>query len=238
MCIQTNLVKVIIMKHVFLWIMGCLFCSVVNAQEQRLFDEYLRKVGDKAEMFVGKMEPGYASTVYINHPYWSSEEFLVGEVNYQGLLYRNVLLRYDALLKQLVVKTPEKQSNVYIPMHAVEGFSIGGIVYAKHGEEFMAVLYDGSLIGLLEQIHVKMKENTNHAMLQYEFQRSVNYYIWSDGKMYEVNGMRSVLKLYPELEKELKRFAKMNHLNFKENRQYSLTSMVKYTDKLLAKSLK
>ena len=238
MCIQTNLVKVIIMKHVFLWIMGCLFCSVVNAQEQRLFDEYLRKVGDKAEMFVGKMETGYASTVFINHPYWLSEEFLVGEVNYKGLLYRNVLLRYDAFLKQLVVKTPEKQSNVYIPMHAVEGFSIGGIVYAKYGEEFMAVLYDGSRIGLLEQIQVKMKENTNHAMLQYDFKRSVNYYIWSDGMMYEVNGMLSVLKLYPELEKELKRFAKMNHLNFKENRQYSLISMVKYADELLAKSLK
>jgi hypothetical protein len=189
-------------------------------------------------MFVGKMEPGYASTVYINHPYWSSEDFLVGEVNYKGLLYRNVLLRYDAFLKQLVVKTPEKQSNVYIPMHAVEGFSIGRIVYAKYGEEFMAVLYDGSRIGLLEQIQVKMKENTNHAMLQYEFQRSVNYYIWSDGKMYEVNGMRSVLKLYPDLEKELKRFVKMNHLNFKENRQYSLISMVKYADELLAKSLK
>jgi hypothetical protein len=56
--------------------------------------------------------------------------------------------------------------------------------------------------------------------------------------MYEVNGMRSVLKLYPELEKELKRFVKMNHLNFKENRQYSLISMVKYADELLAKSLK
>ena len=226
------------MKHIFLWMMGCLFCGVVKAQEQRLFDEYLRKVGDRAEMFVGKMEPGYASTVFINHPYWSSEEFLVGEVRYKGLLYKNVLLRYDAFLKQLVVKTPEKQSNVYIPMHAVEGFTVGGMVYKVFDGEFMAVLYEGSRIGLLEQMHIKTKENMNHANLQYEFKRKVNYFIWSDGRLCEVNSMRSVLKLYPGLEKELKRFAKMNHLNFKENRQYSLTSMVKYADELLAKSLK
>ena len=226
------------MKHIFLWMLGCLFCGVVNAQEQRLFDEYLREAGDRAEMFVGKMETGYASTVFINHPYWLSDEFLVGEVRYKGMLYKNVLLRYDAFLNQLVVKTPEKQANVYIPMHAVEGFSIGGLVYAKHDDEFMAVHYDGSHMELLEQMRVKMKENMNHENLQYEFKRNVNYYLLNDGRMYEVTNMRSVLKLYPGLEKELKRFSKMNNVNFKENRQSSLVSLVKYADELLSKSLK
>ena len=226
------------MKHIFLWMLGCLFCGVVNAQEQRLFDEYLREAGDRAEMFVGKMETGYASTVFINHPYWLSDEFLVGEVRYKGMLYKNVLLRYDAFLNQLVVKTPEKQANVYIPMHAVEGFSIGGLVYAKHDDEFMAVHYDGSHMELLEQMRVKMKENMNHENLQYEFKRNVNYYLLDDGRMYEVTNMRSVLKLYPGLEKELKRFSRMNNLNFKENRQSSLVSLVKYADELLSKSLK
>lgn len=226
------------MKHIFLSIMGCLFCGLVSAQEQRLFDEYLREVGDRAEMFVGKMEPGYAAAVFINHPYWLSEEFLVGEVRYKGLLYKNVLLRYDAFLKQLVVKTPEKQSNVNIPMSVVEGFTIGGTVYEEHDGEFMAILYKGSRVGLLEQMHIKLNENMNHTNLQYEFRRNVNYYLLSDGRMFEVNNMRSVLKHYPGLEKELKLFAKMNKLNFKENRQYSLISMVKYADELLAKSLK
>lgn len=226
------------MKHIFLWMLGCLFCGVVNAQEQRLFDEYLREAGDRAEMFVGKMETGYASTVFINHPYWLSDEFLVGEVRYKGMLYKNVLLRYDAFLNQLVVKTPEKQANVYIPMHAVEGFTIGGLVYAKHDGEFMAVHYDGSHMELLEQMRVKMKEDMNHENLQYEFKRNVNYYLLNDGRMYEVTNLRSVLKLYPGLEKELKRFSRMNNLNFKENRQSSLVSLVKYADELLSKSLK
>ena len=101
------------MKHIFLWMLGCLFCGVVNAQEHRRFDEFLREAGDRAEMFVGKMVTGYASTVFINHPYWLSDEFLVGEVRYKGMLYKNVLLRYDAFLNQLVVKTPEMQANVY-----------------------------------------------------------------------------------------------------------------------------
>jgi hypothetical protein len=102
----------------------------------------------------------------------------------------------------------------------------------------MAVHYDGSHMELLEQMRVKMKENMNHENLQYEFKRNVIYYLLNDGRMYEVTNMRSVLKLYPGLEKELKRFSRMNNLNFKENRQSSLVSLVKYADELLSKSLK
>ena len=118
--------------------------GTVKAQHQDLFDEYLREAGDRSELFIGKMEPGYSSIAYKNHPYWFGEDFLVGEVKYKGLLYRNVLLRYDAFLKQLVVKTPVKQSNVNVPMDFVETFTIEETSYITHDGEFMAVLYDGS----------------------------------------------------------------------------------------------
>ena len=225
--------KRMLMKRIFLLLIGCLWYAVVNAQEQRLFDEYLQETGDQAEIFIGKMEPGYTSTVYVNHPYWQSEEFFIGEVKYKGLLYRNVLLRYDAFLKQLVVKTPVKQSNVYVPIHWVEEFAIGGTVFDIHEGEFMALLYKGSRVELLERMRVSMKENMNHARVQYEFKRKESYFVLCEDRMCEVNSMRSVLKLYPELEKELKRFAKMNKLNFREHRKASLVAMVKYADELL-----
>ena len=102
----------------------------------------------------------------------------------------------------------------------------------------MAVLYDGSQIDMLEQMRVSLKENMNHDKLQYEFRRKATYYLLSDGRMCEINNMRSVLKLYPGFEKELKRFAKVNNLDFRESRLYSLTMLVKHVDELLAKSLK
>ena len=57
------------MKKTLLLIVGCLMCGKMHAQHQQLFDEYRRKAGDQAEMFVGKVEPGYPPTVYNNHPY-------------------------------------------------------------------------------------------------------------------------------------------------------------------------
>ena len=91
---------------------------------------------------------------------------------------------------------------------------------------------------MVEQMRVSLKENMNHDKLQYEFKRKATYYLLSDGRMHEISNMRSVLKLYPGFEKELKRFAKVNNLDFREARLYSLISMVKYAGELLAKSLK
>ena len=63
------------MKKTLLLIVGCLMCGKMHAQHQQLFDEYRRKAGDQAEMFVGKVEPGYPSTIYSAHPYWLFDEF-------------------------------------------------------------------------------------------------------------------------------------------------------------------
>ena len=141
------------MKRMFLLAIGCLVCIGLKAQRQQLFDEYRREAGDQAEMFVGKAESGYPSTIYMNHPYWLFDEFSSGNVVYNGLSYKNVSLRYDAYLKQLVVNTPVKHSNVYVPMDRVEKFTLGDTEYARRNGEFMAILYSSPRMELVEQVH-------------------------------------------------------------------------------------
>ena len=146
------------MKKTLLLIVGCLMCGKMHAQHQQLFDEYRRKAGDQAEMFVGKVEPGYPPTVYYNHPYWMFDEFFPGEVVFKGRLYRNVPVRYDAYLKCLVVNTPVKRSNVYVPMHSVEKFVLGGTEFSRRNGEIMAILFSNSRMELVEQVNIILKE--------------------------------------------------------------------------------
>lgn len=222
-------------KHILLLIAVCFCCGTVKAQQQELFDEYLREAGDRAEMFIGKIERGYPTTIYVNHPYWLFEDFLTGNVTYNGKLYRNMLMRFDAYQQQLVVKTPVKQSNVCVTMHLVERFTMEGTEYARRNGEFMAILVNTPRMELVEQVNVSLKEEIMETQkVRNEFKRKVKYYVLRDGRMYEVDKMKSVVKLFPEWKKELKHFAKMYNLNFKEHRQSSLMSMVKYADELLA----
>lgn len=219
------------MKRIFLLAIGCLICGVMKAQHQQIFDEFRQEVGDQAEMFAGKVEPGYPSTVYINHPYWLTDNFSQGDVVFRGLTYRNVSVRYDAYLKQLVVKTPVKRQNVSVPMDLVEKFTLGGIHYERRKGEFMAILYSSPRIELVQQMNVMMREKlVDNVKVQYEFKPTMKYCLYRDGQVYEVTNLKSVSKLYPHLKKELKQFAKKYHLDFKENRQLSLGTLVKYAD--------
>lgn len=219
------------MKRIFLLAIGCLICGVMKAQHQQIFDEFRQEVGDQAEMFAGKVEPGYPSTVYINHPYWLTDNFSQGDVVFRGLIYRDVSVRYDAYLKQLVVNTPVKRQNVSVPMDLVEKFTLGGIRYERRKGEFMAILYSSPRIELVQQMNVMMREKlVDNVKVQYEFKPTMKYCLYRDGQVYEVTNLKSVSKLYPHLKKELKQFAKKYHLDFKENRQLSLGTLVKYAD--------
>lgn len=223
------------MKRIYLMIVGCLLVGSMKAQQhQKLFDEFRREAGDQAEMFVGKVERGYPPTVYVNHPYWLFDDFFPGDVMFDGRLYRGVPLRYDAYLQQLVVNTPVKRSNVCVPMNRVEKFVLGGTEYARRNGEFMAILVSTPRMELVEQVRVTMKEDfVDNAKVQYEFKRQVKYFVLRGGQVHEVDKLKSVMKLFPGLKKELKRFAKMHYLEFKEHRQSSLITVIKYADELL-----
>ena len=164
------------MKYVFLLLLGCLACGSLKAQHQEVFDEFRLEAGDQADMFAGKVEPGYPPTIYLNHPYWAFGEFSKGTVVFDGLLYKEVQLRYDAYLKQLVVNTPIKHSNVMIPMDRVEKFTLGETEYSRRNGEMVAVLYTSPRMELIEQMNVTMQEKmVDNARVQYEFKRNVKY---------------------------------------------------------------
>ena len=203
------------MKKTLLLIVGCLMCGKMHAQHQQLFDEYRRKAGDQAEMFVGKVEPGYPPTIYLAHPYWLFDEFFPGDVVYNGLLYKGVPVRYDAYLKRLVVNTPVKRSNVYVPMHLVEKFTLGGTEFSRRNGEIMAILFSSPRMELVEQVNITQKENiVAKNQVMYDFNRDVRYYVLRGGEVYEVDKLKSVLKLFPGREKMLKRYANENALDF------------------------
>lgn len=227
------------MKKTLLLIVGCLMCGKMHAQHQQLFDEYRRKAGDQAEMFVGKVEPGYPPTIYLAHPYWLFDEFFPGDVVYNGLLYKGVPVRYDAYLKRLVVNTPVKRSNVYVPMHLVEKFTLGGTEFSRRNGEIMAILFSSPRMELVEQVNIVLKEEFyENSKVMYDFNRDVKYYVLRGGEVYEVDKLRTVLKLFPGREKMLKRYAKENALDFKLHRQSALITIMKYADELLAQPLK
>lgn len=220
----------------FLLVVGCLLCVTLKAQHQSLFEEYRREAGTHAAMFMGKLENGYPLTVYKNQPYWSAfGQFAVGEVMYNGLLYTNLSLRYDAFLKQLIVST-EQGMHVCVQMDLVESFRIEEVPFVRRSGEFVALLYGSPQVELVEVLHCLPEDVFGEdRKSRQSFAREQKYYLLKDGEKHEVAKLNSILKLFPMYKKELKRFAKQYNLDFKEHRQSSLKTMIEYADSLASK---
>lgn len=107
-------------RKVYLLILLCTFCilSPVYTQ-QSLSDEFRKVAGDYAALYTSKVEVGYSPYLYINHPYWDTDEFKKGAVCYGGLVYTDLQLRYDTFKKQLIVITPEKRILLQVDMRKV-----------------------------------------------------------------------------------------------------------------------
>ena len=112
-------------RKVYLLILLCTFCilSPVYTQ-QSLSDEFRKVAGDYAALYTSKVEVGYSPYLYINHPYWDTDEFKKGAVCYGGLVYTDLQLRYDTFKKQLIVITPEKRILLQVDMRKVDYFII------------------------------------------------------------------------------------------------------------------
>ena len=120
-------------RKVYLLILLCTFCilSPVYTQ-QSLSDEFRKVAGDYAALYTSKVEVGYSPYLYINHPYWDTDEFKKGAVCYGGLVYTDLQLRYDTFKKQLIVITPEKRILLQVDMRKVDYFIIG-VYYCSIG---------------------------------------------------------------------------------------------------------
>ena len=112
-------------RKVYLLILLCTFCILSPVYTQQpLSDEFRKAAGDYAALYTSKVEVGYSPYLYINHPYWDTDELKKGAVCYGGLVYTDLQLRYDTFKKQLIVITPEKRILLQVDMRKVDYFII------------------------------------------------------------------------------------------------------------------
>lgn len=222
------------MTRIFFFVLCCIcFCQATVAQYQKTFDVYRQEAGEYASLFRGKLERGYPSFEYANHPYWSDDSFSHGDVLYNGLLYTNLSIRFDTFLNQLIVRTPNRNVPVWVDMSAVAYFTLEQLRFVRQGETFVALHYDSPRVKLVQRAECTFGiPITKNGVSYKNFKRTSRYWLQRGDESYEVKSLSSVLKHFPSEKKLLKQFAKEQHLNFKEDRAAALTALIGYADRI------
>jgi len=198
----------------------------VGAQEQ----------SDFSRLYVGAVEPQYPKTLWHDMPYYKGNTNLYkGRISYHGVVYDDVQLRFDQL-KQYVVVLPPSEKVICLPdQEFVDWFEMDGHRYVHDPEDssrYAALLYDGSSNGIClyhSVWKVLDRESTFEGRKYLKTLSTEEHYtlVTSDGGMYHVKRASDVAKLFPEQKRQIRQFAKKNHLSFsKRERENSLVRLV------------
>jgi len=233
--------KIALKNILFLFLFGLILFSYspVHAQNSEAAD-YLKSAGYHARIYNGQIEAGYNRQLYENFPYYINDEFVDGEIFYKKNKYPNQKVRIDLFLETLIVLVPENFYKVVVNSQDIEKVILYDKTFLwldpgpKSGIKagFYISLHDGSKLKLLRKERYDPFQKVQDGKILNYFDHSLRYYVCIDNQYYTVKNTKSFVNLFPQYKKEINNFAKDHKLQFGKEKDYSLSLLADFCEKL------
>lgn len=210
-------------------------CMMMAVAQHVGAQDYFASASDYARLYVGAVEAQYPKALWHELPYYKGNTTMYrGRISYHGVVYDNVLMRFDQL-KQCVVVVPPREGVFCLPeQEFVDWFEMDGRRFVhdpEDGSRYSSLLSDGSTNGIC-LYHCEWKdyggdkvEGKKYLKTLYTEERYT--LVTPDGEAHHVKRASDVVKLFPEQKKQIKQYVKKNRLSFsRSNREISLKKVV------------
>ena len=198
--------------------------------------DYFSAASDYARLYIGPVEPQYQLSRWYDIPYYKGNTNMYkGRISYYGVVYDNVELRFDQMKQHVSVLSPKAGICCLPDQQHIDWFEMDGYRFVHDPEDstrFAALLCDGSNNGV--QLYHSMWKHYNgektfgeRKILKNLSDHEHYTLVTPDGETYHVKRAKDVAALFPEQKKQIKQFAKQQHLTFnKQRREQSLAKVV------------
>ncbi|MDH6356770.1 hypothetical protein [Parabacteroides sp. PF5-9] len=213
--------------------------SLPAASKSRVMS-YLTLANNHAVIYSGKEELGYPAYVR-NHPYFPSDQYLHGDLSFDGVVYPDVLMRLNVHREELVVTAPNRRFHVIIPRDRLDYATLNSNILFYNGyrvkenslpEGYFFILYQGRH-AVIRRETAFLDEQITDMAINVLFNKRVRYYVYKDGQYHPVSSKGSVLKLFNSHKKELNQFIKEQHLDFKHATEHAIVAVSKHYETLI-----
>jgi hypothetical protein len=174
------------------------------------------------------------------HPFFDSENFKSGTVQYAAVQYQGILLLYDIAKDMLVSTKNGSQEQLALPGDKIRGFSIGLHQFARLDADnnpsiktgFYEILYKGSInVYVKHQKELKQSfktEDRTPTFTQYE-----SYFIEKNGRFHTVSAASDIVSLLTEHQQEIRKKLRERDINFKKHPENCLIQIATFYDSLI-----
>ncbi|MFS2807934.1 AAA family ATPase [Parabacteroides distasonis] len=216
----------------------CAF-AIATAGAQDVGGDYISSAAVQSVIYHGKEQLKYPTSIR-NHPYLKSEEYVPGDLSFEGILYKGVKMRLDLYKNELLLFSPDNRYNIVLPGDRVDYAEFHGYhIFYRHPDERSGNLPEGYYLRLHEgkctvlgKWSCTLSKTIKDMQVDESFDQSVKYYIRKEGVYYTVRSKGSVLKVFKSKKKELARYIKRRKLDFRHAPEEAIVAVVRQYEQL------
>jgi hypothetical protein len=210
---------------------------------QNTIQFYQKTIGAQAKLYNGSR---YKQPINSEeqHPYFISDDWIMGDVFYDGEIFQNVPLMYDLYNDKLVTEHYSSGNALQLIDEKLHSFEIAGHHFEKIDNQsvggslprsdYYDILYPGTT-KVIARRQKFLREQIVSNEIETSYDEKVRYYIFKNGVYFLVNKKGSVLKLLGDKKQPLKKFLKSKQIYFSKDKELALQSMSRFYDSLNAK---
>lgn len=204
-------------------------------------ERYREHTGVQALIYQGKEFTDYR-IIIDGHQFFESDTWEEGWIRYDGLLYSAMQMKYDVVNAAVLVQHELIAPAIKLETEKISSFAISGHNFIRmvkdslHTEVpntgFYDLLYTGKKVDLLAARKKTLQDAIEDRKVIYWFEEASRFYIRKEGVYYPVKNKKSVLKVFFDQKKALRKFIKKNKLKFRRQTEAAILNTVLYYDQL------
>lgn len=223
-----------------LFLLGSTFSFLASAQNSEIFNWFDAINGDQnAELYNGVVFIDEFKVTNNKHRFFETNEFILGDVSFNGNSYYSQKLKYDLLYDQLLVNPKTASDALVIQMvkAKIDSFKLKEHKFIKistkigieTASEYYEKLSDNKVIMPLKK-HVASNLGKRHEKLYYEFRLRTKLFIYFDNNIYPANSKSKLIAVFPKHKKLIKKIYRQNKILKKSNPDNFLRYLVNQLD--------
>ncbi|MEA1887410.1 MAG: hypothetical protein U9N72_09385 [Bacteroidota bacterium] len=224
----------------------------VNAQEHQdistteLLSLYFDNVyGSDERLISGRVYYGPARGSIQGHPYYFDESWKQGNIETEDKKFDGLQLKYDICLSQIILRHTSTDNAVY-----QIGLNSGNIISVKMANsEFIPLPGTGKFTdipfaeviskGPVQYLVTKEKSleiRKGAGSSDYEYKEYMKQYLFNQGTLLQFRSKNTIYRRFPEIKRELKKYARQNNLFFIRRDIYARKKLIDYCNVLLTEN--
>jgi len=194
-------------------------------------NKYQTATRSQSELYNGS-DFNFYQPLLNENPYFLSDDWIQGTIEYDHTVYTQVYLRYDIQSDEVIAEhlngTRIKLSKQNIGYFILNGHTF---ILIPNLNKFYEVLYDGKTKAYAAYSKT-FQESISNEKLERTFRQKTRYFVYKDKKYISINSKSAVYAAFQERKKQLRQFASQNKLRFRTNETAFIEALAQHYDTL------